>query len=124
MRARHGVHGPLGVALRPGRLADGVAGLLHQQGFVAMHRVKAAQAFLQVRGQLRSRDLHQIALTNARRRMTCWVTSPCMSSNVAYSTAFLASTAVSEKEMSRSSRISSSSSSTRPAALSSRKRKR
>ena len=36
MRTRHHVHTALGVALRPRCCPNGIGGLLHQQGFIAM----------------------------------------------------------------------------------------
>ena len=76
VRTRDGVHRAFGMALGTRRTADRIAGLLHQQGVVAVHRVEGAQAALQMGfelggGDLHARNLHQgVAPLRGHQRLT------------------------------------------------------
>ncbi|MDT4877543.1 hypothetical protein FQZ97_1130740 [compost metagenome] len=58
MRTGHGVHRAFGVALLARGRANGVARFLDQQRLVAVQGVEAAQAALELAGELRRSDLH------------------------------------------------------------------
>ena len=57
----HRVHGALGVALLPGAKPDGIGRFLDQQRLIAVQGVEAPESALQLRSELRRRDLHSPA---------------------------------------------------------------
>ena len=106
--AHHGVGAALGKALGAGKGAQSVKRFGLQKRLVAVQRVQAFEAALQVAGQLRGGELHGMLpvqgarlLMAAMRRTICCTASVCMSRNSSTSSASLASTADSTKLMSR-----------------------